>query len=452
MPINKNKVNNIIDTIIDNQEANWNDVFNIDEDITGKLHDYQLCNLYEMLTLFEYNDVILNGSDTGTGKTYVSGALLKKKEDYKAIIICLKTAISYWKMVLDYFNVEPLFIINYDAIIEGKYLKNGKLEKCPYLDINHGIFKWNVNKKVIFIFDEAHKCKNSKTLHGKLLLSTKNKGKVLLLSATISARAQDFAIFGYMLNLYNPLNVGRKWINNLLEQDNRMLIKPLISSLTSKIYPDKGAKMSILELGDRFPKNNVIPLPIDLDNNLIEEYDNYYTMKNNDIQNIMKIRVILEKYKTEPLAKIAKDFIDDGLNVVIFLNYTESIMKIAKLLGTDNILYGKTPIEKRDELINDFQSNKINLLICNSKIGGESIGLHDLHGKQRVSLISNSFSGIELKQILGRIYRVGSLTPALQYIVYFANTLEKEIYYLAKNKISFIDNLNEQEIGYLMIN
>ena len=44
----------------------------------------------------------------------------------------------------------------------------------------------------------------------------------------------------------------------------------------------------------------------------------------------------------------------------------------------------------------------------------------------RMSIISPSWSGQEMRQTLGRIHRAGSKTPAIQKIVYVAQTYEEQ--------------------------
>ena len=58
-------------------------------------------------------------------------------------------------------------------------------------------------------------------------------------------------------------------------------------------------------------------------------------------------------------------------------------------------------------------------MIANIRAGGVGISLHDTIGNfGRVSLISPTWSSIELKQALGRIDRAGARTPCIQRIVY----------------------------------
>lgn len=64
----------------------------------------------------------------------------------------------------------------------------------------------------------------------------------------------------------------------------------------------------------------------------------------------------------------------------------------------------------------------------------------------RVSLISPSFSSVDLVQTLGRIYRIGINTPVLQKIIFCANTYEKYICQKVKQKINFINYISDEDL------
>ena len=80
--------------------------------------------------------------------------------------------------------------------------------------------------------------------------------------------------------------------------------------------------------------------------------------------------------------------------------------------------------------------------------GGVGISLHDIHGNHpRMSIISPSWSGQEMRQTLGRIHRAGSKTPAIQKIVYVAKTYEEQMCNIIKTKLRNIDALNDGDLN-----
>jgi hypothetical protein len=58
-------------------------------------------------------------------------------------------------------------------------------------------------------------------------------------------------------------------------------------------------------------------------------------------------------------------------------------------------------------------------MIANIKAGGTGVSLHDLHGNYpRVAIHFPTWSSIDFKQALGRIYRANAKSDARQIIVY----------------------------------
>jgi SNF2 family DNA or RNA helicase len=119
-------------------------------------------------------------------------------------------------------------------------------------------------------------------------------------------------------------------------------------------------------------------------------------------------------------------------------NYTSSIELLYKILMKNNykceIINGNT--KNKDEIINNFQTDKLRILIINIKAAGVGISLHDITGKHnRVSFISPSENIYDLQQALGRIYRTGTKTNTIQYIVTIKNTIEENVYYTYIKKL-----------------
>lgn len=464
------KLNRRLDHMFEYETDNFFVNINLKSDVEKKLYDFQVLHVFNLITAFRSNNVILDGSDTGTGKTYTSIALCKQL-NIRPFIICPKTIISSWMNVCKLFGVIPVAITNYESIKNGKvYDNNGVHVKCDFVEIlkNTGKnkttevnFKWKLPRNSIIIFDEVHRCKNPKSQNGKLLLSTKDQWKVLLLSATLSDKPQHFHIFGYMLGCYNTLNKASNWINGMVLEDKmRINTKNELSAINKFIYPNKGSRMRIKELGDKFPANQVTSetyFICDEQKKLVNaSFDkinkNTLSIKssldNNNgeiLGEIMKARQLLEKIKIPIIVELANDYISNGYNVAIFVNFTDSIIKIAELLKTTCIVNGSIDSETRTKNVQKFQNNESKIIICNIGIT-EGISLHDIHGVPRVSLISPSFSAAQLLQALGRISRAGAVTPALQRIIYCADTCEEIICNKLKNKLNFLSKLNDNDL------
>lgn len=448
------------------------------DDISNILYDYQIMHLLNLLTAIRSERCIFDGSDTGTGKTYTSVALFSQN-DLRPFIICPKIIIPLWEHICKIFKVSPLGIVNYELIKNGKmYDSEGDIIKCRYLEVIEGdkktTYRWNLPKNAIVVFDEGHRCRNVKTQNAELLLSVKNKVKskndryyepnfkVLILSATLADNPKSFHIFGYVLGFYKNIKSGRNWINGIMREEKNC-INNKNSILSKHLYPYRGSRMRIDELGNKFPKNQITVDLYKLDKDKEKEANKnldiirgYYVKakkskdfdpsKGNILKELTFKKEYIEELKLDIFSELIDDNIDNGYSIVVFLNYTNSINILLKKYKNAGVVYGKQSSEEQQHNIEKFQNNETNIIICNCKSGGESISLHDKYGKKRMSLISCPESSVELKQVLGRIYRAGSKTPVLQRIVFCKNTYEEVIYNRIKNKLKFLSKINDDDL------
>jgi len=443
-----------IDDMLKYESDNYLVNINLKKEISDKLYDYQHFHIFNLLTAFRSHNILLDGSDTGTGKTYTAIAICKQL-NLKPLIITPKTIIPIWKDVCNYFKVKPLLIINYELV------KNGK---CYYIECinvdnknNKYIYNWKLPRNSIIIFDEVHRCKNYKSKNGQLLMSTLKCPKVLMLSATVSDTPKTFNIFGYMLGFYKNLRRGRNWINGMLREDNNYVGTTVkVSAINKNIYPYRGSRMKIIEIGNKFPKNQIVAecyyldkdKQIEVNSSFDQIYMKMNILKGNKsgiLADIIKARQKIELLKIPIIIDLVNQYLENNYSVVIFINFIKTLECLKKEFSNCCIVHGTQTIDERKKNISLFQENKSNVIICNIKIQ-EGISLHDKYGIPRVSIISPSFSSIDLKQSLGRIHRADSKTPALQRIVYCANTCEEIICKKVKAKLEFISKLNDDDL------
>ena len=437
---------------------------------------YQVKNTENIIDILAKNNSVLDSSDTGTGKTYSSVcvcAILK----LRPIIICPKAVMSNWKNVCKIFKVTPFFIVNYETLKYCKYYDdNSNRIKCPYLSIEKvktldefgnvkydEQYKWHsVPKDVIFIYDEVHKCSNIHTYNGLLLRASREttKNKIIILSATLIDDEKKFKIFFYILNFANDdisfkesLKLCSIWLN---------YAKNPMAEIHERLFPEKATRMRIETLGDLFPETQITATPYSMGKTIEKKIESEYKLifnalaelkdqKNQDKSSIL-VKILrshqrIELLKIPTFIELANDFVENGLSVVIFVNFTKTIETLASLLKTDCIIYGKQNDSQREKAIKDFQSNKKHILICNSKAGGVGISLHDVHKeRRRASIISPCWSSIDLVQVLGRIHRAGG-TKSLQRIIYSATGVEEKIALKLQKKLKNLKNINDGDLN-----
>lgn len=462
------KLNKRIDHMFKYETDNFFVNINLKNEVAEKLFDYQIMHVFNLMSALRSNNCILDTSDTGTGKTFCAIALCKQL-NLRPFVICPKTVMPHWRHVCDVFNVQPLGIVNYELIKTGQYYnKKGEKVDCNFIKVNEDEtsieFKWGLPNYALLIFDEVHKCKNRKTINAQLLLSAKNEKKVLMLSATLSDKPQSFHIFGYMLGCYKKLTQARNWINGMLLED-KIYIGPkenYVSAINKYLYPNKGSRMRISELKDKFPENQVCADAYYLEDDKRDEvnvaFQNIMEHKeliksaldketsDKILGEIMKARMKIEKAKIPIFEELIDDYLENGFSVAVFVNFTETIKKLASKFKTKCIVWGKQTDKERQDNINEFQENKANLIICNINLV-EGISLHDQDGHfPRVSLISPNFSSTMLIQCLGRIFRANGKSKCLQRLLFAADTIEEIICNKLKNKLQFLSTLNDDDL------
>jgi len=111
-------------------------------------------------------------------------------------------------------------------------------------------------------------------------------------------------------------------------------------------------------------------------------------------------------------------------------------------------VHGDQSTDERRENVESFQSNDARVIVCMIQAGGVGLNLHDEHGGHpRVSLISPSFSAVELRQTLGRVHRAGGETASVQKIVFAADTVEMGVCRAVRRKLTNLDRINDDELN-----
>jgi SNF2 family DNA or RNA helicase len=418
------------------------------DEIYGKLLSYQVALVKSLSNTLTQFGTALDGSDTGVGKTY-SAVAIAAILGLGIFVICPKAVISSWNKVCKIFGVKIYGVINYESIKGGRYYdpQSGQKVKCPYIDTTGDNYKWSLPSDTLLIFDEVHKCKNIASLNGKLLTTSKDsKVKILMLSATVADRPQFFANCAYILDICESPRIFDIFVRMLQKMNPGQ--SPM-NILHRKIFPQRGARIRIADLGDLFPKNQVIAetytMGADIEKQIQEQYMLLSTVveerKRQEMESsiylvtIIRIRQKIEALRVPSLIEQAEDLLENDFSVVIFTNFVDTLKLLADKLKTECIVCGGQSMAVRDKCIEDFQTNKSRIIICQIQSGGVGISLHDLvgpceghpHGFRRASLINPTWSAGDLVQALGRIYRANGKSPCLQRIFFCANTVEEEI-------------------------
>ena len=95
-----------------------------------------------------------------------------------------------------------------------------------------------------------------------------------------------------------------------------------------------------------------------------------------------------------------------------------------------------------------FRSDRIPCAVLNISAGGVGISLHG--ERQRLSLISPSWSAIELIQTVGRVRRAGG-SHSVQKILFASGTVEEAVCARVRSKVGCIETLNDGDTQGIQI-
>lgn len=418
----------------------------IDDFIVNKLLGFQIQHAQNLIYALQRNGIATDQSDTGTGKTYSAVAICKQL-GLRPLIVGPKSVIIPWYDVCHDFEVEPLGVVNYETLKNGKYYSDVNdfqlecREDCPYIEIikvdsvnsltgqpiltNGGRVKkviqqinWKLPNNTLVIFDEAHKGKNglcaSKTsANSKLMVSIKSglnpKKKIygLFLSATMTDKMENLDVLLYIFGFYKPyLAKSYKAYLNTLGSGREEVLK----KIHAMIFPLRGSRMRIDQLpAGIFKKNDVqavtYPVSMEIAREIEEQHREIQIALANlrskgeskGLGYIIRCWQKIEVLKSSTVAQEAIVHLRAGRSVVIFINFNETKKLLTeKLLEYRNELnqpiitmeqidyiHGDQKGDERNEIVKKFKSDEFHVLICNIKAGGIGISLHDIHGNRQ---------------------------------------------------------------------
>lgn len=451
----------------------------------NKLIPYQRAHTVKLINILLNRFVALDSSDTGVGKTYIAAAVCSEL-GRKPLIICPKSLMYNWRTVMAYMGVQWYDIVNYETLRSGKTYRNNKLKTrihASYIEpvkqnnIMDDAYKWNLPDDTIVIFDEVHRCKDSESDNGKLLVSTlqliNSKIPILLLSATISDKISDMKILFCLFKLIPNIRNYQHYLKLLRHKypeyrqnvnNTNDATKARNNSQAKMIYQEIQeftARLNIKDLGDSFPQNQVTGqlYTTSKTDDILRAYAKmakYYKILGTDTGNyyigkIQKLKQAIEYYKIPIFIEQIESYLEENKSVIVFVNFLKTLRYLSDHFSTKCLIYGSQTPDARQQSIDLFQSNQERLIICQIRAGGTGISLHDLHGDYaRIALLSCPDSALTLLQALGRAARAGAKSNVIQRIIFVAGIkYEERVMNNINNKLSNLSLINDHDMnGY----
>lgn len=465
------------------------------ESLRAKVRSYQVQpTLQTIRALSRPPHRFFNGSDMGTGKTFVSlaSAMAMGK---KVLAVVRISAFSAWKEVAHkHFGFKPgeFEVINRDKLRTGKtqWIKKETIREIGGKE--RKIWKWQLPPNTILIYDEVHNDAAPDSINAEMLIAAcRQKIPIIAMSATGGEDPSKMRAIGYLLGLHNDTDDTPELRNfyawmfhngcqkgesgftfNFGQSRQALLTNAIIREdverkrieVMNKIHADitnRGMFTRVRKIDiPGFPKSELVPLPVDFGE---EEIAEIYREMNRELEELrarsrglsegdrkgsareimIRARQRTELIKIPWLVEDAKQTIDEGGSIAVFLNFRESVKAFAARMKTKCIFEGDMSMAERDQNLKRFQADEERCIVLNSQAGGESIGLHDLRGKYwRKAQIMPTFWLTLFLQCTGRVWRDGAKSLSQQVFPFAIGTIEEQAYNAIVRKKKQADAFN----------
>lgn len=437
---------------------------------TTGLKPWQITAVEKLCAVINTLGAAIDGSDLGTGKTYVACGVAREL-NMKIFIVCPKAVMESWNRVIhNHFKMDSSFV----GIINYEMLRTGKSDSpfASYVrrrDTRRREFVWKIPKNTLIVWDESQKLKSASTKNSETCVAAIKSGyKMLFCSATNATNPLELKTVGTALGLFNNNKQYYEWLYEHGVIKGRFGLeftgnKEVLKKLHTDIFVHRGVRMCRDIIPD-FPDSQIDAECYSMDDKSKAEINKIYRemaaelakLKKkgkkdsiSELTEILRARQRVELVKVPLFVDMINDALENGMSVVVFLNFTETIHALSDRLNTVCIVNGEAAYEKhRQQNIDDFQADKSRIILVNISAGGAGLSLHDLNGKYpRISLISPSYSAVLMRQATGRIWRSGAKSRSIQKIVFVAKTVEEKVCESVRHKLLNMDLLNDGDLN-----
>lgn len=465
-----------------------------------------------LLAALQKHGAALDASDLGTGKTAHALAVVRHL-DVPTLVVCPAVSITGWKRMGQILGAT-FSIINYEALRTGnrefgswenprpkaskkifrcascqrKFDSPEELaSRCPHHRIGihcvevkskphrYGKFRFHENIKLL-VFDEVHRTSALDSLNADLLIASKRQGiPTIGASATFAEGPLDFRALGFRLGLHSLLDY-HKWafargvrkfpLGGFHWPVGEQRKKEILAELHTQIFPERGCRVRIEDLGLAFPETQVTSELFDLKE--AGRIDECYARMEEALA-ALEVEKLSDKCADHPLTallrasqeielltvpvfqELASDALAQGMSVALFVNFRRTLDELCKRLKTDcrvdGSQVGERGAREREAAIQKFQTNESRCIVLTSAAGGVSISLHDERGGHpRLGLVSPGFSAVQFRQVLGRLRRATGKSKALYRIVLIAGTVQEKIHKALSGKLNNLDAILDSDL------
>lgn len=480
------------------------------EPLLPLLRPHQAEPVKRLTGILSASDCALDFSDTGTGKTYVACAVAKLLK-LPTLVVAPKISLTAWHRVAEHFgdtistvnyemlrtgrtpfghwdNNPPVGFAREEFFVcqccqrpvdfenyQPCYCHPAGFHCLITKKKRHNYGKFNFHPAVkLVIFDEVHRCGEADSLNDRMLVAAKDR-KILALSATAATSPLKMRALGYVAGLHNLTpsqglgfttwayrqgcrlepQRGLQWrIGEAKQLEVMDSIRASLSARTVRVctkdipgFPERDITAELYDLDaagqiDKLYAEMTDPLAA------LAERMEHDVAPDSAITKILRARQKIELLKVPIAVELAQDYLAKGYSVALFVNFQQTVAELARRLNCAAIIDG-TPagVRNRQQHIDDYQCNKIRLIICNNEAGGISVSLQDLDGNHpRVGIVFPNFSAVSMRQVFGRLHREGGRSRCHYRVIFAAKTVEIKSHRALTSKLNNLDALTDGDL------
>lgn len=433
-------------------------------------YDWQLPIVRQQTEQLRKGRVFVCSATTGAGKTVMALQTVKEL-GLPTLVVCPKVARTQWLRTAEAMAVPKELILD---VTNPEQISKPRAGKWYSRDGG-----WTgVPGNALLIWDEIHRVSGPKSQATKAIARFGNKArpdtKLLAMTATLGESPEKLRALGWWFGWHRFLDAP--WYDWLRQHGCGYVDigwgarkRRIFKFTTNRKRATEIMQGIRLAMGERFisvgpgeipgfPEEVKEVMLIDLEkvdhDELVRAYEEMppkmQSMSQDDMVKMLRLRQRAEWCKATQIADMARDIVEDGASCFIALNFTEARLRVQERLKELNVpfasIYGGQRDDERQHGIDEFQANRIHVMVGMAEACGVALSLHDEHHERpRVSLISPGWSASTFLQTLGRIRRVGG-TTATQKILLCANSVEERVAKAIERKLANLSALNDGDM------
>ena len=489
--INKNKeYKELIDNVAN---KDFSDNIKVDENFENILRDYQKVGYKWIKVLEHYKFGGILADDMGLGKTLqvISVLASNKNNDIPSIVVCPSSLVLNWKKEIEKWSNNRLqtLIISGDALARKNLINT-------YLDYDVLITSYDLLKRDIdeyegknfkyIIADEAQYIKNFSTQNSTALKTLNGEIKLALTGTPIENSISElWSIFDFIMPgyLYSYTKFKKIFEQPILKDNNEDAMKKFKTMISPFIL--RRIKSDVLT---ELPEENITVMTNEMTKEQEKIYMSYFVQTKKEVMQqlnekgfekskfkilmlLTRLRQIcchpslfIENYNDESgklnqCMDLINEAISSNHKILLFSGYTSMFKIIEEKLKEKNIEYfkltGSTPVDKRIEMVDDFNKNdNVKIFLISLKAGGTGLNLTSAD----VVIHYDPWWNVSAEnQATDRAYRIGQKNSVQVYKLITNNSIEEKINKLQERKAqisekilsteeTFINKLSKEEI------